>query len=42
MKFFKYGVISFSGGEQSSNEFFISGEALSGFDGKSIRASITQ
>ena len=40
MKYFKFGVISFSEGEQSSDSFYISGEALKELDGESIRVSI--
>ena len=40
MKYFKFGVISFSEGEQSSDSFYISGEALKELDGESIRVSL--
>lgn len=41
MKFFKFGVISFSDGRQSMRDFYISGEALKDIDGKSINLSIS-
>ncbi|MBL4597197.1 MAG: hypothetical protein JKX99_11540 [Robiginitomaculum sp.] len=40
MKFFKYGVLSFADGDQSSKSFAIHGEGLKGFDGRSAIARI--
>lgn len=40
-KLFKSGVISFADGPQSSAEFYLSGEALRGMDGRSFRCSLT-
>ena len=40
MKLFKFGVVAFAEGKQSSNNFVFFGEALKGIDGKIFRAKI--
>jgi len=42
MKFFKYGVISFADGNQSSEDFMISGEGVVGLDGKSMNIRLNK
>ena len=42
MKLFKYGVISFSDGNQSSDDFMISGEGLVGLDGMSMNVKLNR
>lgn len=39
-RYFKFGVIGFADGKQSSNDFYIFLEALKGFDGKSLRCNM--
>ena len=41
MKYFKFGVISFSDGRQGIDNFYISGEGLTGLDGKSMKLSFS-
>lgn len=41
LRFMKYGIIGFSDGEQTKDNFFIFGEALRGMDGKSFRCALT-
>ena len=40
MSIFKFGVISFADGPQTHKSFMISGEALKGFDGQSLKVAI--
>ena len=40
MPLFKNGVITFADGEQTSDRFYLSAEALSGIDGRAYRASL--
>lgn len=40
LSFFKFGVIAFADGDQSSDDFVVFGEALSGLDGKILRVSL--
>lgn len=40
-KLFKSGVVSFSDGPQSRSEFYMSGEAIRGMDGRSFRCNLT-
>ena len=40
MRYFKFGVIGFSDGPQSSNQFFMFLESLRGYDGKVLECSI--
>jgi hypothetical protein len=42
LKYFKYGIIGFSSGLQSINEFYIYCEALKGMDGKSYKCSLIE
>ncbi|MEQ1696082.1 MAG: hypothetical protein ABL901_09625 [Hyphomicrobiaceae bacterium] len=41
MKYFKFGVIAFAGGNQTSDDFVIFGEALKGLDGRILRVGLT-
>jgi len=41
-RFFKFGVIGFADGLQTSQGFYLFGEALKGFDGRSILCRITE
>jgi hypothetical protein len=36
MRYFKFGVLAFADGPQSSKEFVLFGEALKGLDGRSL------
>jgi len=40
MRFFKFGVVSFADGTQTSDDFVLFGEGLVGMDGKAVIASI--
>jgi len=40
-RYFKFGVIGFADGSQSSDQFYIFGEALKGLDGKSALCQVT-
>jgi hypothetical protein len=41
LRFMKYGIIGFSAGDQTKDNFFLFGEALRGMDGKSFRCALT-
>lgn len=40
-KYFKFGIIGFADGEQTSNDFYLFFEAIKGVDGKVVRCEIT-
>jgi hypothetical protein len=39
-RYFKFGVIGFADGKQTSDEFYMFFEAVKGFDGKSLKCSL--
>ncbi len=41
-KYFKFGIIGFADGKQTSDDFYLFFEAIKGFDGKTIRCKITE
>ena len=42
LRFFKNAVLAFSNGEQKSNSFYMSAEAIKGMDGKAFKCQITK